>query len=125
MTISQLARSCALSRTTLLYYESIGLLRTAPRSVGNYRQYTDADLARLKQICVYRTAGLSLESIRALLNQKETNAAAILKRRLVELDSEVDHLRQNQKAILKLLRAEEFASRTEMIDKQKWVSIMR
>ncbi|HVJ08394.1 MAG TPA: MerR family transcriptional regulator [Acidisarcina sp.] len=125
MTISELARSCSLSRTTVLYYESIGLLRVASRSPGNYRQYTDADLDRLKQICVYRTAGLSLASIRSLLQQKETNAAAILKRRLLELDEEIEHLRQNQKAILQLLRAEEFASRTEMINKEKWVSIMK
>jgi MerR family transcriptional regulator, thiopeptide resistance regulator len=125
LTISQLARSCALSRTTVLYYESIGLLPEPPRSLGNYRQYTDADLATLRQICVYRTAGLALEDIRALLNQQESDAAAVLKRRLFEMDEEIDQLRQNQKAILRLLRTGEFASRTEMIDKQKWVAIMQ
>ncbi len=95
------------------------------RSLGNYRQYTDADLTTLRQICVYRTAGLALEDIRALLNQQDSDAATVLKRRLLEMDEEIDHLRQNQKAILRLLRTGEFASRTEMIDKQKWVAIMQ
>lgn len=125
LNISQLARSCSLSRTTVLYYESIGLLREPPRSLGNYRQYTDADLNTLRQICVYRTAGLALEDIRTLLNQQESDAAAVLKRRLLEMDEEIDRLRQNQKAILRLLRTGEFPSRTEMIDKQKWVAIMQ
>jgi MerR family transcriptional regulator, thiopeptide resistance regulator len=125
MTISQLARSCSLSRTTLLYYESIGLLRVAPRSRGNYRQYAQSDIDRLKQICVYRNAGLSLENIGDILKQEDTNAAAVLKRRLIELDSEIEALRQNQRAIVRLLGTAEFASRTEMIDKHKWVSIMQ
>ncbi len=45
MTVSMLARRCGLSRSTLLYYESIGLLRRPPRTTGNYRAYGDADLA--------------------------------------------------------------------------------
>jgi|SRR5450631_2497428 len=125
MTITKLARSCGLSRSTVLYYESIGLLQQPPRTSGNYREYSQEDLRRLKQICVYRSAGLKLDDIRTLLCSRESDAAGVLKARLVEMDEEIEVLRQNQTAILKLLRAEEFASRTEMITKEKWVSIMR
>ena len=37
LTVTRLARECKLSRSTILYYESIGLLRRPRRSDGNYR----------------------------------------------------------------------------------------
>jgi DNA-binding transcriptional MerR regulator len=83
LTVTGLARSCGLSRSAVLYYESIGLLRPARRTEGNYRAYSDADLRRLKQICVYRDAGLKLGDIRELLDRPENDATAILGRRLL------------------------------------------
>jgi len=51
LTVTRLARACGLSRTTVLYYESIGLLKPGLRSAGNYRLYSEKDLERLRQIC--------------------------------------------------------------------------
>lgn len=124
LTVTKLARSCGLSRSTLLYYESIGLLRPPVRNNGNYRCYSERDLLRLQQICVYRDAGLKLENIRALLERPESDAASVLEHRLVELNTEIETLRAHQQAILKLLRHKDFR-RTKVITKDKWVSIMR
>jgi hypothetical protein len=49
----------------------------------------------------------------------------VLKRRLLELDEEIAALREHQRAILKLLNVDESQWRTEVITKDKWVSIMR
>ncbi|HWR36623.1 MAG TPA: MerR family transcriptional regulator [Clostridia bacterium] len=125
LTVSQLARSCGLSRTTVLYYESIGLLVPAFRSNGNYRKYSERELERLRQICAYRNAGLKLDDIRTLLDSHINDASAVLKRRLVELDKEIEALREHQTAILRLLKADESLWRTDVITKEKWVSIMR
>lgn len=125
LTVSKLARSCGLSRSTILYYESIGLLKPALRTQGNYRKYSDRDLGRLRQICMYRDAGLKLEDIRAILDESESAATAVLKRRLFELDEEIEILREHQRAILRLMRVAGSAWRTEMITKEKWTSIMR
>ena len=57
LTVTRLAKSCNLSRSTVLYYESIGLLTRPRRSEGNYRVYTPKDVERLRQICSYRDAG--------------------------------------------------------------------
>lgn len=124
LTVSKLAEQCGLSRSTLLYYESIGLMKPALRSDGNYRCYGDKDAARLRQICVYRDAGLKLEDIRALLDGASTEAASVLERRLAELNGEIGTLRGHQRAILRLLRNRKFR-RTKVITKDKWVSIMR
>jgi len=123
-TVSKLAARCGLSRGTLLYYESIGLLKPPARSAANYRRYAEKDLARLQQICAYRHAGLTLEDIRAVLDRRESDAAAVLKRRLVALDGEIETRRAHQRAILKLLKNDSIG-RKKMITKEKWVSIMK
>jgi DNA-binding transcriptional MerR regulator len=124
-TVTKLARRFGLSRGTLLYYESIGLLEPAGRTSGNYRAYGDKHLERLRQICDYRAAGLTLDDIRALLRQPDNNAASVLKRRLAALNVEVERLREHQRAILKLLQAKNPIWRTKMMTKEKWVSIMK
>jgi MerR family transcriptional regulator, thiopeptide resistance regulator len=127
LTVTKLARRCGVSRTALLYYESIGLLPPPQRSGGNYRCYAEADVQRLLQIRAYRNAGLSLEDIRAILtthSRHGSDASRILNRRLVELDNEIGTLRDHQRAILQLLGNKAFA-KAEMITKDKWVSIMK
>jgi len=121
LTVSKLARCCGLSRSTLLYYESIGLVRRAPRSQGNYRFYSEKDVSRLRQICAYRDAGLTLEDIRAVLDRPESAAASVLERRMVELNAEIETLRAHQRAIARLLQQER---RFEVMSKEKWVAIM-
>ncbi len=124
-TVSKLAKSCGLSRSTLLYYESIGLLKATARSAANYRRYGDKDLRRLRQICAYRDAGLTLDDIRRILDRPETDASSVLKRRLVELNTEIEALREHQRSILRLLQSSHSLWRTKVITKDKLVSIMR
>ncbi|HEY1985805.1 MAG TPA: MerR family transcriptional regulator [Terracidiphilus sp.] len=131
LTVTKLARRCGVSRTALLYYGSIGLMLPPQRSGGNYRWYAEADVQRLLQIRAYRNAGLKLEDIRAILAARNSrrggdasaNAAGVLKRRLVELDAEIEALRAHQRAILQLL-GNRALRKAEMITKDKWVSIM-
>jgi len=47
-TVGSLARSFGLSRSTLLYYDSIGLCKPSGRSAANYRTYTENDRARCR-----------------------------------------------------------------------------
>jgi MerR family transcriptional regulator, thiopeptide resistance regulator len=123
-TVSKFARRAGLSRTALLYYESIGLMRPPERSQGNYRCYGERDLARLLEIRAYRDAGLRLADIRVILDHPAGDAGAVLQRRLMELDGEIRTLREHQAAILKLLRHGNLR-RKKMIDKERWVAIMK
>ena len=65
--ISALAREQGLSRSTLLYYDRIGLLRPQSRSEANYRYYGEEQRQRqrLRQIGALRAAGMTLEEIPA------------------------------------------------------------
>ena len=126
LTVTKLARRCGVSRTALLYYESIGLMPPPGRTGGNYRCYSEADAERLLALRAYRNTGLSLEDIRILLKTRSRrggDASGVLKRRLVELDAEIEALRAHQQAILQLLGSRALR-KAEMITKEKWVSIM-
>jgi MerR family transcriptional regulator, thiopeptide resistance regulator len=125
LTVTNLARACGLSRSTVLYYEATGLLKSAPRSAGNYRIYDQNDLQRLRQICIYRGAGLKLGDIRSILDEARSDAAGVLKRRLVELSGEIEKLRDHQRAIARLLKDTDQLRRFPMVTKAKWVEVMR
>jgi DNA-binding transcriptional MerR regulator len=124
LTITNLARACGLSRSTVLYYESLGLLRPPLRSAGNYRIYDGKSLDRLRQICIYRGAGLKLGDIRAILDQSRSQAAGVLKRRLIELSGEIERLRDHQRVIARLLKDTNQLRRFPMVTKAKWVEVM-
>jgi DNA-binding transcriptional MerR regulator len=125
MSVTQLARSCGLSRSTVLYYESIGLLRPAGRTISRYRRYGEREMARLRQICVYRDAGLKLADIRALLDRGGNEASMVLERRLAEIGLEIERLRDHQRSIAALLRHKSKFRRLDEMTKDKWVAIMR
>lgn len=125
LTITKLARACGLSRTTVLYYESLGLLRPVRRSASNYRIYSDRDLTRLQEVCAYRASGLKLSDIRSILDRPRGEAAAVLQRRLMEIANEIETLREHQRAIARLLGRTNRLRRDRMVTKEKWVEIMR
>jgi DNA-binding transcriptional MerR regulator len=125
LTVTNLARACGLSRSTVLYYEAMGLLKRTRRSAGNYRIYNQNDLERLRQICIYRGAGLKLGDIRSILDETRSDAAGVLKRRLVELSSEIEKLRDHQQAIARLLKDTDQLRRFPMVTKEKWIEVMR
>jgi MerR family transcriptional regulator, thiopeptide resistance regulator len=124
-TVTQLARRCSLSRGTLLYYESIGLLKRPSRTAGNYRAYGEKDLWRLEQICIYRKAGVKLADIRDLLDRPGGGVVEVLQRRLREIDVEIERLREHQRAIFRLLRSKRPIGRSDVVTKEKWISVMK
>ena len=126
LSVTQLARACSLSRTTVLYYESLGLLPAPPRSKGNYRQFGDRHLSCLRQIFSYRSAGLKLADIRTLLGEpKRAEATSVLKRRLAEIGVEIERLKEHQRAILRLLGHRTTFVRRRDMNKEKWIAIMK
>ena len=106
-------------------YESIGLLTRPRRSAGNYRVYAEKDLDRLRQICTYRDAGLTLADIRSILEGPGGNAAAVLRRRLTELSAGIERLREHQRAIARLLKTTNRFRRMPVVTKEKFVAVLR
>lgn len=124
-TIGRLAKRFGLSRSTLLYYDRIGLLRPSGRAANGYRWYTQNDAARLEQVNVHRKAGLKLSDIRRILDTGGGPVAGILENRLSELNSEIETLREQQRFIVSLLKEPEIlAARSQSMDKKQWTELL-
>ncbi len=125
MTIGQLARRAGVSRSTLLYYDSIGLLKPSGRSGANYRRYTGENAARLEKIRIYRQVGLSTADIGRILDSPRGGAREILEKRFFQLAGEIARLREQQNVIVRMLKSSSLRKRLAVLDKEKWVALLR
>jgi DNA-binding transcriptional MerR regulator len=125
LTIGQLAKKYSLSRSTLIYYDKLGVLSPSGRSYSNYRLYSEGDRKRLDRIMLFRSAGLSLETISQLLGREGGEVATALEQRLSSLNDEIQALRNQQKVILSLLKNTGAEHGARVLDKATWVSILR
>jgi DNA-binding transcriptional MerR regulator len=125
-TIGKLGAQFGLSRSTLLYYDRIGLLSPSERAPNGYRRYSDADAKRLARICTYRKAGLSLSDIGRILDDGDGQVSEILERRLSELSEEMEAVRRRQRFVISLLKEPEvLARRSGPMDKESWSNLLR
>lgn len=122
-TVGRLAKRFGLSRSTLLYYDSIGLLRPMDRSSGDYRRYDGAGVERLERILRFRDAGVPLADIKRILDSPSSNASSVLERRFAELDREIAALRGQQHQVAALLKESGVLARPG-ITKDTWTSIL-
>jgi Cu(I)-responsive transcriptional regulator len=80
MNIGELARAADTKTETIRYYERIGLLPAPPRTTGNYRTYSAADVRRLAFTRRARNLGFPIEQVRTLLDladQKQQSCEAV------------------------------------------------
>lgn len=123
--IGKLSQEFKLSRSTLLYYDTIGLLSASERTQGNYRKYSEEDKKRLSQICAFREAGVPLNQIRDILDTGGINEDNVLERRLNEINQEIRYLRLQQKLIVEMLKTKSQTDKKMLMDSQTFVSILK
>ena len=121
----------ALARTSLLHYESLGLLEPSARSAAGYRLYGEAEVERLRTIRRYRDAGLTLTDIRNLIgsrkqaSQSQSEASLLLEGRLHALTREVEAMRAQQRLLARLLASREFRNVQRCRTKDDWSKMLR
>lgn len=123
-TISVLAKTFDLSRSTLLYYDRINLLSPAGRTPAGYRFYTAREVQRLTRICNYRSAGLTLDQIRELLNVPNSPSTEILENRLKEIDNQIRDLKAKQILLSRMIKGTAKEQEPQHIDKKMWVEML-
>lgn len=122
--ITALGRRFGLSRSTLLYYDRIGLLRPSGRSEADYRLYSQADCDRLARICAFREAGISLDDIAGLLDADAPHGP-ILERRLHEVGQAMAALKVQQCVIASMLRTTASGPDAAGLDRTLWLELQR
>jgi Cu(I)-responsive transcriptional regulator len=65
--IGQAAKNSGISAKMIRYYETIGLMPVPPRTDGGYRDYSPADIHRLRFVRRARDLGFSVDQIGELL----------------------------------------------------------
>jgi len=124
-TIGQIARRFGLSRSTLIYYDKKGLLRPSGRSEGNYRAYSEQNVATLERILLFRNAGLPLSVIGDVLSQDEDVVDQALESRLSVINREIQALRVQQQVILSLIKNRSAQLSARYVDRETWVDMLR
>ncbi len=125
LTINQVAKKFGLSRSTLLYYDKIGLLSPITRSGANYRLYSAHDVEKMTKISAFREAGLTLDEIKPLVEDSEGDTSQVLAARLENINNEMNRLRQQQQFIVKLLGKGSLLGQIKTVNKVQWVNILR
>jgi len=123
--ISTIAGACGLSRSTLLYYDRLGLLKPSGRTGSGYRYYTDVDQKRLQRIGYFREAGLKLKEIRAVLSSGGNPGTRLLEERMRETAENIVGLKKQQRLLAGLLRQVASGKRPATVDKELWVEMLR
>jgi MerR family transcriptional regulator, thiopeptide resistance regulator len=104
-TVGAVAALTGVSVRTLHHYDHIGLVVPSMRTPAGYRVYTDADVERLHLVLVYRTAGLPLDEIAALLDDPATDVGEHLRRQHALLLAHDERLHDTMAALEKLMDA--------------------
>lgn len=122
--IGELGKEFHLSRSTLLYYDKIGLLNPSSRSKSKYRQYSEADRGRLENICNLRETGVSLEEIKYVVNKTDINDSCILEKRLMDINNEIKLLRLQQQVIVELLKSDNISYNKILLSKEDFIDVL-
>jgi DNA-binding transcriptional MerR regulator len=122
--ISKLARAFGLSRSTLLYYDRIGLLAPSGRTGSGYRCYSKTDYRRLERICQFREAGLTLKDIRGVLSSGGKPGAKLLDQRMRETAATIVDLKNQQRVLARMLSGIASGTTSGPVDVDLWVEML-
>ena len=105
MRISEVANRTGLNVSNVRFYERKGLLTPVRDAESKYRDYTQEDVKRIKQILLYRKMGISVDTIYLLLNG-QADMRDVLLRQKRELQLQIENL-QGVKDLCSLMLQEE------------------
>ncbi len=104
-TVGAVADLTGVSVRTLHHYDHIGLVVPTVRTPAGYRGYTDADIQRLHLVLVYRSVGMPLDEIRALLDDSSADVLQHPGRQHALLLEQAERLQHTIKAVEELMNA--------------------
>jgi len=100
-TTGDLARLCDVSVRTVQFYDTRGLLPPTDLTKGGRRLYTEDDLKKLRLICLLKSLGLSLDSIKGILRSENPGRILLLllDEQEKQIDGEIEDRHRQKKAI--------------------------
>ncbi len=90
MQINEVEKLLNISRANIRYYENEGLIEPERKENG-YRYYSNADIAQLKRIIVFRKLGISIPEIKKLFDD-EAPLDEVIKSNIIQLEKQISEL---------------------------------
>ncbi|WP_249352222.1 MerR family transcriptional regulator [Nocardiopsis akebiae] len=107
LTVGAAAGLVGVTVRTLHHWDEVGLASPSARTAAGYRQYTDADLRRLRRIVAYREAGLGLDAVRRVLDDRTAEIGATLREQRARLAERIEGLRRLDERLERMTEAHE------------------
>ena len=100
LTISEMAYIHGITRTTLIYYDKIGLFQPETVDENGYRYYSPTQIPMLREICFLRSIGISLDDIKLHNKHKSsTYTFNILYQQQEKIEKDIAELQRRKELI--------------------------
>jgi len=95
-TIREVTEITGVTEKALRYYDEKDVLHPTDKNPSGRREwlYDDSAIWRIRQIALYRAAGLSIELIRCIMHEEQSNMKRILDDNLNRIKTERDNINQ-------------------------------
>jgi len=107
LTVGAAAKRVGVTVRTLHYWDETGLASPSARTGAGYRLYTDDDVHRLHRIVAYREAGLGLDAIRDVLDDRTAEIGAALREQRARLTEQIRDLEKLSRRLERMSDAHE------------------
>ncbi|MDR3225369.1 MAG: MerR family DNA-binding transcriptional regulator [Clostridiales Family XIII bacterium] len=98
LSISQFAKLTGISKSTLMYYDNIGLFSPLMRGSNNYRYYALNQITAINQIRVLSSLGMPVKMMQELVHdRKPETIQKLIKGSFGEIDAQIDWMRKSRK----------------------------
>jgi DNA-binding transcriptional MerR regulator len=116
MKISDVMRETELTRKAIYYYEEMGLINPTKGEDYSYRNYSEADIERLKQIKVLRLLDVSLQKIKNIFDSP-MSFNNVMAEQLEIIKEKLNVLNETEKVIKSLLEEGNSAPNIKNLDR--------
>lgn len=129
MKIRDVEKLTGLTAKSIRYYESRNLITVERNEKNSYRNYTDADVAQLRWIKMFRYLGFSIDEIENLLTKDDVEIKEVLKQKAAEFSKRKDILEEKRNLCLSLAKdyennnaiVEEYSSAIEFLESDEMI----
>lgn len=123
----ELAKLCGVSVRTVQFYDTKDLLHPSTLTEGGRRLYTQGDASRLRLICLLKSFGLSLDSIRGILESEapEKVLSTLLEEQTGQIAAQIKELqtrKETLETIQKSIQRGQIASVDALYDATQQIS---
>lgn len=91
MRIKEVEESIGITSKNIRFYEKEGLITPERNSENGYREYSERDIKKLKEIKLFRQLGISIEDIR-LLQSREIGLGDVLKNQMDKFKNQIESI---------------------------------